>query len=123
MKALSAVCPRLSGIYWCLSAAVRGMGCFLDILLSADVRGWVVNIKSHQYGGLAVRGCPRPPGSATSCGKAVVRGRYGFLLGFDFFLVCQSIATCTFSPRPCLSCSACFFVYRGCSGKKGQKAD
>ena len=40
-------CPRLSGIYWCLSAAVRGMGCFLDILLSADVRGWVVNIANR----------------------------------------------------------------------------
>ena len=29
-------------------------------------------------------------------------------IGFCLFLVCQSIATCTFSPRPCLSCSACF---------------
>ena len=50
VRGLSAVvrgCPRLSGIYWCLSAAVRGMGCFLDILLSADVRGWVVNIANR----------------------------------------------------------------------------
>jgi len=78
-------CPRLSGLHWCLSAVVRGMGCFLAILLSADVRGWILNIKSHQYGDPAVRGCPRPPGSATSCGKALVRGRYGFLLGFDYF--------------------------------------
>ena len=78
-------CPRLSGLHWCLSAVVRGMACFLAILLSADVRGWILNVKSHQYWDLVVRGCPRPPGSPTSCGKAVVLGRYGFLLGFDFF--------------------------------------
>ena len=72
------------------------MACFLAILLSADVRGWILKIKSHQYGDLVVRGCPRPPGSPTSCGKAVVRGRFGFLLGFDLFLVTQSIATCIF---------------------------
>ena len=111
VRGLSAVvrgCPRLSGLHWRLSAVVRGMACFLAILLSADVRGWILNVKSYQYGDLVVRGCPRPPGSPTSCGKAVVRGRYGFLLGFDFFLVCQSTATCTFFPRPCFSCSACF---------------
>ena len=93
LKALSAVCPRfvrgcprLSRLHWCLSAVVRSMACFLAILLSADVRGWILNVKSYQYWDLVVRGCPRPPGSPTSCRKAVVRGRYGFLLGFDFFL-------------------------------------
>ena len=85
VKALSAVCPRLSGLHWRLSADVRGMACFFSILLSVDARGWILNIKSHQYGDLVVRGCPRPPGSPCSCGKTVVRGRFGFLLGLIFF--------------------------------------
>ena len=52
VRGLSAVvrgCPRLSGLHCCLSAVVRGMACFLAILLSADVRGWILNVKSHQY--------------------------------------------------------------------------
>ena len=107
------------------------MACFLAILLSADVRGWILKIKSHQYGDLVVRGCPRPPGSPTSCGKAVVRGRFGFLLGFDLFLVTQSIATCIFS-APLQRCILELWknqknqttkLCHCCSGEKDTKAD
>ena len=97
VRGLSAVargCPRLSEPLWCMSAVVRDMAGFLAFLLSADVREGILNIKPYHFWGLLVRGCPRPPWSPTSCGKAVVRGLYGFFVGFGLFLVCQSNVIC-----------------------------
>ena len=84
------------------------MAGFLAFLLSADVRGGILNIKPYHFWNLVVRGCPRPPWSPTSYGKAVVRGLYGFFVGFGLFLVCHSNVICAISPLPFCSCSAFF---------------
>ena len=113
VKALSAVCPRLSAALRATLLLVRGCprhGVFLSYFV---VRGCPRMDIERKIASILRPCCPRPPGSPTSCGKAVVRGRYGFLLGFDFFWCVNRLQRVHFLRGLVWAALLVFVCYRG----------
>ena len=111
VKALSAVCPRLSAALRATLLLVRGCprhGMFLSYFV---VRGCPRMDIERKIASILRPCCPRlsaATGESNILRKNSCPRTLRAFIGFWLFLARQSIATCAFSPRPCLSCSACF---------------